>query len=75
MPDRYYSAEKMKADDFGVPFTFKPGEKVYDAKTRMGPWATMTHSSWRKYGLGRLGTGLGQMYFRLENGELHKGRG
>lgn len=66
-PVRY---QGQKIDDFGVEFTNEVGENVYDAKTRMGPWAMMTSSSWRRYGLGRLGTGYGQRYTRNETGEL-----
>ena len=32
----------------------------YDAKTVGGSWANMCESHWQKYGIGRLGTGLGQ---------------
>lgn len=68
MTDRYLSAERMTKDDFGRPFTFIPGELIYDAKTIQGPWATMTHESWKLYGLGRLGIGFGQKYERSEDG-------
>lgn len=61
---RYVSAEQMSADDFGVPFTFKKGEVIYDAKTVMGPWATMTEKSFAIYGMNRLGIGYGQKYVR-----------
>lgn len=74
-PVRYLSAEKMNMDDFTVDFTNQPGEVIYDAKTKMGPWATMTQASFEKYGLGRLGQGFGQKYVRQENGELHKVEG
>lgn len=72
---RYLSAEKMPFDDFGVPFKRQVGEVVYDAKTRQGPWATMTQESYAKHGLGRLGQGLGQKYVRNSRGELHKVEG
>lgn len=74
-PVRYLSAERMTADDFGDPFTFKEGELVYDAKTKQGPWATMTASNYRMYGLGKLGLGFGQKYQRQANGQLHKVEG
>lgn len=32
----------------------------YDAKTRFGAWANMCQEDFDAYGLGRLGTGLGQ---------------
>ena len=72
---RYLSAEKMSKDDFGVEFTNKEGEIVYDAKTRMGLWATMSETSFKKYGKGRLGIGFGQKYRRNDAGELHKVEG
>lgn len=72
---RYLSAEKMDRDDFGIPFTKKEGEVVYDAKMRAGPWATMTEQSFRIHGSGRLGVGLGQKYVRNAAGELHKVEG
>ena len=69
-PVRYLSAEGKKIDDFGVEFTNKVGENVYDAKTKMGPWAMMTEISWQLYGTGLLGIGYGQRYIRNETGEL-----
>jgi len=38
------------------------GEVMYDAKTKMGPWANMCQRCWRRNTSGRLGTGLGQKY-------------
>ena len=72
---RYLSAEKMSADDLGVPFTGEEGEVVYDAKTLAGPWATMKECSFKTYGLGKLGIGFGQKYVRNAAGELHKVEG
>ena len=72
---RYVSAEKAKQDDFGQPFTGKEGEVVYDAKTKGGPWAMMTETSFQMFGHGRLGLGLGQKYVRNAAGELHKVEG
>lgn len=71
-PVRYVSAERMTHDDFGQPFTKKEGELVYDAKTKQGPWATMTEASYRLYSTGKLGLGHGQCYKRQANGQLHK---
>lgn len=73
---RYISAEKMTTDDFKVPFTGKVGEIVYDARMAgTTAWATMTEASFRKYGDGRLGLGLGQKYVRNEAGHLVKVEG
>lgn len=67
---RYVSAERLDKDDFGVPFTHAQGEVVYDAKTRLGPWATMTATSFHRHTSGSLGVGLGQKYVRDEHGQL-----
>lgn len=71
---RYTSAEKMTKDDFGNKFTKAEGEAVYDAKTRMGPWATMTQAAFDMYGVG-LGTGKGQKYVRNAENHLLKVEG
>ena len=75
MTKRYHSAEDRNADDFGVPFTTKEGEVVYDARTRHGPWACMTEKSWKQHGVGKLGTGYGQKYVRNAEGHLVKSEG
>lgn len=72
---RYLSAEKRSHDDFKMPFGHYEGEVVYDAKTKMGPWATMTEVSFKTHALGKLGTGFGQKYVRNAAGELHKVEG
>lgn len=69
---RYFSAERRHQDDFGDTFTKQEGEIVYDARTRSGPWATMTQRSFDMNSMGRLGTGFGQKYVRNAAGELHK---
>jgi hypothetical protein len=72
-PVRYLSAEKMKADDFGVPFTNLVGEIVYDGCLAMSSqWATMTQESWEHRGCCFLGTGRGQKYQRNAEGHLVK---
>jgi hypothetical protein len=75
MTVRYLSAEGRNTDDFGISFTKREGEIVYDAKTAMGPWACMTEDSYEIYGLARLGTGFGQKYRRDKAGQLHKVEG
>lgn len=69
---RYLSAEQRDTDDFGVAFTKKVGEFVYDAATFRGPWACMTEKSWKARGCGFLGTGRGQKYQRTADGHLVK---
>ncbi len=71
-PIRYYSAENMTEDDFGITFTLHPGEYVYDGRTLLGPWATMTHESFLEFGRGVTGRGHAQVYERQKNGQLHK---
>ena len=61
----------MARDDYDVAFTMRPGEEVFDAKTRQGPWATMTRRSFDLHSTGILGLGRGQRYVRQANGELH----
>lgn len=72
---RYLSAEKREFDDFEDMISKKVGDHVYDAKTKYGPWATMTQKSFEKHGLGLLGTGWGQKYQRNEAGQLVKVEG
>jgi len=49
---------------------------LYDAKTRMGPWAYMCEEHFKQHGLGRLGTGFGQrLRPRKALGEAEKLRG
>ena len=71
-PIRYYSAEDMTIDDFGQVFTREPGELVYDGRTVVGPWATMTKESFKVFGRGTIGHGHAQVYERQKNGQLHK---
>jgi len=68
---RYLSAEKETHDDFGVMFTHREGKIVYDAKTKAGPCAMMTQTSYDIWAIGSLGLGLGQKYVRNAAGELH----
>ena len=62
--------EKLPKRDF----CDKPA--LYDAKTRMGPWAYMCDEHFKQHGLGRLGTGFGQrLRPRKALGEAEKLRG
>jgi hypothetical protein len=60
-------------DDFGDMFT----DEMIDGKTKMNPWswAKMTPASWKKYGVGRLGTGYGQRYKKQPDGKWLKVEG
>jgi hypothetical protein len=67
----------MSQDDFGVPFTHKEGEIVWDAKTIYGSWATMTQKSFNQHAhvsVRQNGPkqGLGQKYRRAADGTLPK---
>ena len=72
---RYLGAEQLLRDDYNQAFTMKEGEVVYDAKTKEGPWATMTQASFDRHAVGHLGLGWGQKYVRNSAGELHKVEG
>ncbi len=71
MEAQYWLSPLDTIDDFGVPY----GSVMYDAKTKMGPWANMGDASWAKYGIGKLGTGFGQRYQRQEDGRWLKVEG
>ena len=45
---------------------FCTGEAEYDAKTSIGPWANMCEEDFQVYGLGQLGTGIGQKLIVLQ---------
>jgi hypothetical protein len=55
---KYWMSPLDKQDDFGDAYT----NFMVDGKTKMGPWANMTEASYKKYGIGKLGTGYGQRY-------------
>ena len=58
MREKYWMSAVPELDDFGI----KIKDEFIDGKTIMGPWALMTPRSWKQYGVGKLGTGLGQRY-------------
>jgi hypothetical protein len=43
-------------DYFEVPYD----DIMFDVKAKHGPWMTMSETSWRNHGVGRLGIGYGQ---------------
>jgi hypothetical protein len=67
----YWTGEVPEKDDFGHPII----GIMYDAKTQMGPRATMSKTSYQHYGVGKLGTGLGQKYERQPDGKWLKVEG
>lgn len=69
MTEKVYWLSPVDAfDDFGDIIT----DEIIDGKTVMGPWGLMTPKSWKKYGVGRLGSGLGQRYKKQKDGKWLK---
>jgi hypothetical protein len=60
----YWMSPLGYRDDFGVIY----GNVVIDGKTKQGTWSNMTALSWTDHGVGRLGTGYGQMYKKQPDG-------
>lgn len=69
--DVYWRGPVRPKDDFGLAIT----DEFIDGKTKMGPWATMTPESFKKYGFGKLGMGLGQRYKKQADGKWLKVEG
>ena len=73
---KYWSGRVREHDDFGVPI-----ENIfYDARTFLGPWATMAPSSFELHRLtlneiSSLGTGKGQRYELQPDGRWMKTAG
>ena len=61
---KYWLGKLPERDDFGNKYT----DVMYDARTKRGPWANMSETSWRVYGLGKLGEGYGQRYVKTADG-------
>jgi len=72
MKQIYWLSPLGRFDDFDDPYDLSVGGVMYDAKTKMGPWANMTEKSFCEHGVGKLGTGLGQKYEMQENGKWMK---
>jgi hypothetical protein len=68
---RYWTGYIPSNDDFGLPIY----DTFYDGKTSVGPWAFMSERSWRTYGIGQTGTGLGQKYAKQADGQWLKVEG
>lgn len=71
MKQAFWLSPLGNTDDFGQEYQ----GVMYDGKTRMGPWANMTEVSWKKYGVGKLGTGYGQKYLKQPDGKWLKVEG
>jgi hypothetical protein len=71
MKARYWMGDVSKEDDFGD----RIADEFIDGRTKEGPWAIMTPTTWKHKGVGRLGTGVGQRYKRQEDGQWLKVEG
>jgi hypothetical protein len=71
MIKRYWMGEVKSRDDFGLTIA----NVMIDGKTKHGPWAIMTPTSWRQHGVGKLGTGYGQKYEKQADGRFLKVEG
>jgi len=54
-------------DDFGDVIY----DRFVDGRTKMGPWAIMSPTSFRYNGVG-LGVGKGQSYMKMDDGKFRK---
>lgn len=64
----YWLGNLGPTDNYGS----KYGNIMYDAKTKFGYWANMSEDSWKEFGIGKLGIGLGQKYEKQDNGRWLK---
>jgi hypothetical protein len=71
MTKKYWVGHVGDEDDFGSSIR----DEFIDGKTIYGPWANMSIDSWRRHGLGQLGTGWGQRYKRQPDGKWLKVEG
>jgi len=65
---KYWMGNVQKQDDFGDEIV----DVFIDGKTNQGPWGFMTPESWKKHGVGKLGTGFGQKYKKQDDGKWLK---
>jgi hypothetical protein len=56
MGKAYWLGKIGPNDYFEVPYD----DIMFDVKAKHGPWITMSETSWRNHGVGRLGIGYGQ---------------
>ena len=67
----YWAGDIGPADDFGKPYD----KLMIDGRTKQGPWANMNEHSWRVHGVGKFGTGYGQLYEKQPDGRWLKIKG
>lgn len=65
------AADGSQLDDFDHPID----DVFIDGKTRMGPWACMSPTSFKVFGIGKLGLGFGQKYQKQADGRWLKVEG
>lgn len=67
--EKYWCGPVPNDDDFGVPIT----DEFIDGRTIYGPSAFMSPTSFKTYGVGKLGPGYGQRYqFRASSNKWVK---
>jgi hypothetical protein len=71
MGKAYLLKEIGPKDYFEVPYN----GVMIDGKTKYGPWATMSETSWRDHGIGRFGIGYAQKYEKQVDGRWLRIRG
>lgn len=64
----YWLSSLGDLDDFGDAYS----NVMIDGKTKRGPWANMTETSWQRHGIGKLGLGFGQRYEKQSDGKWLK---
>jgi hypothetical protein len=68
---RYWISAVPEQDDFQDEIV----DEFVDGQTIYGKWALMTPTSYRKVGIGRLGSGSGQRYKKQPDGKRLKVEG
>lgn len=68
----YWIGDVGEKDDFGSPIN---GEFIDGRIEGRSQWAIMSPTSWRMFGIGKLGTGLGQRYKKQADGKWVKVEG
>lgn len=71
--DKFWVGQLTNCDWCSAPFSVaKAGDKMYDAKSLMGPWGNFCARCFPTVTQGKLGTGLGQEYTRQADGKWLK---
>lgn len=69
--EKFWTGAVSDKDDFGDTII----DEFIDGRTKDGPWAIMTTTSWAAHGVGRLGEGYGQRYELFSDGKWRKMEG